>query len=153
MGLTCRPMHSPCEGLWLCSPWTAVGGWGTQVPFLGNVRQRHEPSTVFLHLVPSVPGSGGPESSALQKRSRPRAAAQLSCSAQPSEVLNSSHMSGVAKGWMSWMRSSRCVCWALMLRSSVSVAITFRNRNLQASQRTGWRRSPHCPSPATLGLP
>lgn len=36
------------------------------------------------------------------------------------------------------MRSSRWVCWALMLRSSVSLAMIFRNRNLQASQREGW---------------
>lgn len=53
-------------------------------------------------------------------------------------MLNNSCMRGVAKGWMSWMRSSRWVCWALMLRSSVSLAMIFRNRNLQASQREGW---------------
>lgn len=57
---------------------------------------------------------------------------------QASEMLNNSCMRGVAKGWMSWMRSSRWVCWALMLRSSVSLAMIFRNRNLRASQREGW---------------
>lgn len=57
---------------------------------------------------------------------------------QASEMLSNSCMRGVAKGWMSWMRSSRWVCWALMLRSSVSLAMIFRNRNLQAGQREGW---------------
>lgn len=43
--------------------------------------------------------------------------------AQPSVMLNNSRMRGVAKGCMSWMRSSRWVCSALMLRSSVSIAM------------------------------
>lgn len=49
---------------------------------------------------------------------------------QPSVLLNSSRMRGVAKGCESWMRSSCCVCCALMLRSSVRTAMIFRKRNL-----------------------
>lgn len=70
--------------------------------------------------------------------------------AQSSEMLNNSRMRGVAKGWKSWMRSSRRVCWALMLRSSVSIAMIFRNRNLQAGPQERLGAAP-CPHPPTLG--
>lgn len=82
---------------------------------------------------------------AAPRRRHPRAATQLPV------MPNNSCMRGVAKGCMSWMRSSRWVCWALMLRSSVSIAMIFRNRNLRVSQRKGWGCSPPFPWPASLG--
>lgn len=127
-----RPDHRPQRGL------------GAHVPFLRKASQHRKSCPEFPKKAgpvghsgpwrcPSVcPRSGGPGGcgSGCPAEVRPWAAAQ------PSEMLNSSRMRGVAKGCMSWMRSSRWVCWALMLRSSVSIAMIFRNRN----RWPGWGR-------------
>lgn len=48
------------------------------------------------------------------------------------------------------MRSSCWVCSALMLRSSVSMAMIFRNKNLPANQGNSWQYSLPCPHPPKL---
>lgn len=136
--LTYGPVYSPRSGLGLGFPHTELGAEGTYGPFLSNASQ---PSSWLSFL-------GRQDLWALSVASicldpgvaTPRALVQLSV------MLNNSCMSGVAKGCMSWIRSSRWVCWALMLRSSVSIAMIFRNRNLQSSQRKGWGCSPPCPT-------
>ena len=152
-------MHSPYEGKWLCSH-RLSWGLGTHVPFMRNSSQYHPSSHEFPEKAGSLgpglisaasiclaPGVAAPRALALAAPQR----CAHGASAQFSKMLNNSCMRGVAKGCMSWMRSSRWVCWALMLRSSVSIAMIFRNRNLPASQSKGWGTAHPCPYPPSLG--
>lgn len=140
MGLAYRPVHSPSKFLWLHSPQTGLGPGETLVPFLRNGCEfpaeggpvgHCQLSAVSIYLVPGMAAPRAGPWLRLPLGGSPREAA-----AQPSVMPNNSRMRGLAKGCMSWMRSSLWVCWALMLRSSVSMAMIFRNRNRWA----GWGR-------------